>query len=122
MCSSDLPNPQARFQVDGLSGKPRREVFEWLSEQTEMPVITSFKPVGTFTYHGPKGMKYTLPEVVAVLNEMLIPQRPQGYELIRREKSFVLVPVEDDREMARGSRQQGAATASAASGSASMYS
>jgi hypothetical protein len=113
------PSPQARFQVDGLSGKPWREVFEWLSEQTELPVITSFKPVGTFTYIGPKGMKYTLPEVVAVLNEVLIPQKPQGYKLVRREKCFVLIPVEDDEEIACGSRQQGTA-ASAAPGSASM--
>ena len=112
----------ARFQLDGLSGKPWSEVFEWLSDQTELPVITVFKPVGTFTYRGPKGMKYALPEVVAVLNEVLIPQAPQGYKLIRRETSFTLIPIDEDRDFARGSGQQDMAVASAASGSASMYS
>jgi hypothetical protein len=108
----------ARFQLDGLNGKPWSAVLEWLTEQTRLPVITTFKPVGTFTYVGPKGMKHTLPEVVALFNEGL---RRRECVLLWREQSFVLVPA-DESIFARGPRQQGTAAVSAASGSASMYS
>jgi hypothetical protein len=46
-------------------------VFDWLREQTTMPVVTQAKPAGTFTFSGPENRTYTLPEIVDILNEAL---------------------------------------------------
>jgi hypothetical protein len=51
---------------------PWSKVFDWLTEVTEKPVLTGFKVTGTFTYVGPPGKEYTIPEAVAIINGGLL--------------------------------------------------
>src|SRR5438094_2118219 len=46
-----------------MEKKPWSEVFDWLSRRTGMPVITTFKLTGSFTFVGPPGARYTAPEI-----------------------------------------------------------
>jgi hypothetical protein len=51
-----------------FDSKPWAGVFEWLTNQTDLPVITTYKPSGTFTFQGPAGKLYTVPEVIDIIN------------------------------------------------------
>ncbi|HEV3236036.1 MAG TPA: secretin N-terminal domain-containing protein, partial [Gemmataceae bacterium] len=89
----EKPLPTYAFE---MRDKSWNSVFEWLTDQTGIPVVSNYKPTGTFNFIGPKGMKYTLPEIIDHLNDALLSQPPSNrYILIRREKNFTLVPAED---------------------------
>ncbi len=54
-------------------------VLEWLVEKTRLPVISTHKPTGTFTFNPPRGangtpQRYTIPEIIDILNETLAKQ------------------------------------------------
>lgn len=86
------PEPQDKGGIEfEMDDKRWTDVFEWLSDQTELPVITTFKPPGTFTFIGPKGARYTIPEIVAIINQALL---RQDMILIRREESFALRAID----------------------------
>src|SRR5262245_56690469 len=51
------------------------DVLEWLCDQTGMPVVGKWPGGGTFTFVGPKDTKYTLPEVVRIINLELVSQK-----------------------------------------------
>jgi hypothetical protein len=73
--------------------KPWGDVFTWLTEQTGLPVVATSRPTGTFTFLPPApGKKYTLPEVIDVLNEALLQKR---LLLLRRERCFAVVPADE---------------------------
>ena len=79
-----------------FDSKPWAGVFEWLTNQTDLPVITTYKPSGTFTFQGPAGKLYTVPEVIDIINEALLANsETQKFYLIRRERSFTLVPADE---------------------------
>jgi hypothetical protein len=72
---------------------PWARVFEWLSDRTGLPVLSAQKPTGTFTFVSPQpGKTYTVPEVVDILNEALLGQH---FLLVRRERSFTVVPADE---------------------------
>jgi hypothetical protein len=71
-----------------MRSKPWKAVFEWLSDQTGLPVIAEQLPTGTFSISSPPNKRYTLVHVIDLLNEALMGQK---YVLIRGEKSFRLV-------------------------------
>jgi type II secretory pathway component GspD/PulD (secretin) len=77
-----------------MRDKPWSQVLEWLSDITNLPVLTNYRPTGTFTFlppgRGPK--EYTLAQVIDILNEGLLHQK---YLLIRRAASFTLVPADE---------------------------
>lgn len=75
-----------------MRDKPWSAVLEWLSDQTGLPVITTAKPTGTFTFIEPKKKDYTIPEVIDILNEALLGQK---FVIIRRERSFTIVPADE---------------------------
>jgi type II secretion system protein D len=75
-----------------MRDKPWSSVLEWLSDQTGLPVITTYKPTGTFNFISPKKQQYTIPEIIDILNEALLAQK---YLLIRRDQSFTLVPADE---------------------------
>jgi type II secretion system protein D len=75
-----------------MDGKPWSSVLEWLVEQTGLPLISKEKPTGTFTFVAPKDKKYTIPQVVDILNNALTTQK---FILIRREQSWTLVAADD---------------------------
>jgi hypothetical protein len=79
---------------------PWRKVFRWLIEETGKPVIFTNAPTGSFTYVGPPNKRYTIAEVVDILNEGLLNvNRAQPYELIQRQRSFTLVPADEQIDL-----------------------
>jgi hypothetical protein len=74
---------------------PWRAVFELLAETTGKPVITNFCPQGSLTFQGPPGMEYTIPELIDIIHEGLLNQRPQPYFLIQDERKFTLVAADE---------------------------
>jgi WD40 repeat protein len=85
-----------RYRIE-FRDKPWREVLQWLSEQTGLPVVTGVRPTGTFTFLAPKGSAgardgYTVPEVIDLLNEALMQQK---LLLLRRDASFTIVPADE---------------------------
>jgi hypothetical protein len=88
-----------RKKAAGLTGfefheAPWKQVFAWLTRHTDKEVIMSYRPTGTFTFHGQPKKTYTIGEVIDVLNEALAAP-PQKYQLIHRERHFVLVPADE---------------------------
>jgi type II secretory pathway component GspD/PulD (secretin) len=77
-----------------MQNKPWRNVLEWLADQSGVPLSTSALPAGTFTFIPPKGNphRFTLPQVIDILNESLAKQK---YILIRCENSFLLLPSDE---------------------------
>jgi type II secretory pathway component GspD/PulD (secretin) len=75
-----------------VRSKPWGQVLEWLSDETGLPVVTTRKPVGTFTFVPREPKKRTLSEVIDMINETLAGQK---LLLIRRDKSFNLVPTDE---------------------------
>lgn len=77
---------------------PWTNVLEWLSNQTGLPVISSYRPTGTVNFIPPRTsdgpQKYTIPQVVDILNEMLQTQPNNNYILLRRQASFTLWPAD----------------------------
>jgi general secretion pathway protein D len=78
-----------------MSGKPWKEVFQWLTDQTGLPVVAPLIPSDSFTFIGPVGKAYTIPEVIDILNEGLLSNKNQRCMLLRRAKSFVVVPADE---------------------------
>jgi len=59
-----------------MGDKPWGAVLQWLADQTGMPVMTVLKPSGKLTFVAPKSdMKYTMGNIVDLLNEALVSQR-----------------------------------------------
>src|SRR5947209_3249135 len=67
---------EKRIAVE-FQGKPWRQVFEWLSDQTGMPYISNYPPpTGTFTFINPRvngkdPRTYTIGEIIDIVNEGL---------------------------------------------------
>lgn len=80
---------EATFVVE-FRDLPWRRAFEWLTDASGRPVIARPTLAGTVTLSS-HGQRYSLTEVVDLLNEQLLPR----YLLIRRERSFVLVPADE---------------------------
>lgn len=99
----ELPEPKVETPRPGdtkrytlaFRNKPWGEVLEWLARQSGMPVLSPSKPDGSFTFIPPRGKTYTMPEILDILNEKLSSHPTQKYLLIRRERSFVLVPADE---------------------------
>jgi len=93
--------PEKRVSFE-MRDKPWMQVFEWLTDQTGLPVVSQYKPSGSFTFISPRGAdklprNYTIPEIIDILNEgLLAGPETQQYVLIRRQQSFTLVPANEE--------------------------
>src|SRR5262249_50322684 len=63
-------------------------------DQSGIPVNTILKPTGSMTFIPPKAdtSRYTIPEVIDILNEALLNQK---FLLIRRETCFTIVAADE---------------------------
>jgi type II secretory pathway component GspD/PulD (secretin) len=91
--------PEKRLLFE-MREKPWKEVFDWLSDQSGLPVIASKKPAGNFTFVAPRGAdreprQYTMREICDFLNEGLAGTATGQFVLIRRPGAFVLVPLSE---------------------------
>ncbi len=72
--------------------KPWSSVFEWLVDKTGLPMVSTHVPTGTFSFIAPAGRKYSMPEIIDIVNEGLLAHK---YVLLRRPSSFVVVPADE---------------------------
>jgi type II secretory pathway component GspD/PulD (secretin) len=80
---------QLSFQANSM---PWRELFNWLADRTGTPVVTQGRtPTGSFDLISPQGTKYTVTQVLDLINVNLMEQK---YLLVRRSNAFVLVSLE----------------------------
>jgi type II secretory pathway component GspD/PulD (secretin) len=86
------PGAPEKLLTFEMRNKPWSSVLEWLADQTGLPFVGSIPP-GTFTFIPPRREeKFTVPQIIDLLNEALAPQKCL---LIRRERSFALVPADE---------------------------
>ncbi len=89
----EKPERELAFSMDS---KPWALVFAWLADKTDKPVIAPVKPTGSFSFISPTGRKYTIPEIIDIINEALLSNSAtQKYYMIHRERSFVVVPADE---------------------------
>jgi type II secretion system protein D len=68
------------------------DVLEWFAKESGLTPILTVRPTGSVTLQPPKDRKFTIGEVVDLLNEALIQQR---FILIRRQISFYIHPSDE---------------------------
>ncbi len=79
-----------------MRSKPWSQVIEWVSDIAGMPVSATALPTGTFNFIGAKDRKYTLPEIIDIINEaMLANKETQKYILFRAERTMRVVPSDE---------------------------
>jgi hypothetical protein len=91
-----VKNPKARaddllLKYRAFHDEPWTVVYRWLAEQTGIPVVSTVKLPGRFTFV-PR-QRVTSGEFLAALNEKLA---DQGFRLVRKERNYILVPVGEE--------------------------
>ncbi len=87
------PNLTAKTFVIEMRSKPWAAIFEWLTDQTGMPFVSRIPPPpGTFNFIAKAGRRYTLGELIDLLNDGLAAHR---YVLLRSPTCFRLVPADE---------------------------
>ncbi len=80
-----------RFGVE-FRNAPWDRVLEWFAKASGLAMITDKIPQGSFTYISPdQNRKYTIPEIVDILNDAL---QAQKYTLIRHPRSFSVLAAD----------------------------
>jgi hypothetical protein len=88
--------PAEKTVAFNMEGQRWSTVFQWLVDQTGLKYGSSYIPQGSFTFKSPIDRKYTISEVIDIINEALDSNPDQQrFLLIRRETSFVLVPADE---------------------------
>jgi hypothetical protein len=97
-----------------LQNQPWKKVLEWLADETRLPIVAPLIPAGTFTCAAPAGVSYTLPEVIDLMNEALMPTKcrlhrgPASILLLEADERLdpALVPTVSAEELARRGRTE----------------
>ncbi|MFM7151377.1 MAG: hypothetical protein ACKO23_16195, partial [Gemmataceae bacterium] len=86
-----------KLHAFNMDKKPWGSVFAWLSERTGKPVIASAaQPTGTFSFTSPPGKRYSIPEVIDIINDGLLGNSAtQKFYMINRERNFTVVPADE---------------------------
>lgn len=91
--NATLPDTKIEFSMDG---KPWKDVFTWLTEVTKKPIITVTIPSGSLSFRSPPGARYTIPEVIDIINfGLLANSDTQKYYLLHGEQAFTLIPASE---------------------------
>src|SRR5438093_768337 len=79
------PEPKAKEKLVefNMVNQPWNKVFEWLTDHTGMAFVgpTTAAPTGSFTFINPKGKKYSVPQIIDIINAGLLQYQ---YVLVRR--------------------------------------
>src|SRR5262249_43157948 len=99
--TSDTPPKVEKTYAFEMRDKPWKQVMEWLADTTGLAFIGPEMPQGTFNFIDPKKKQYTIPEIIDLINEGLQTNtEKQKYTLLRRDRSFTLVPADKPIEEA----------------------
>jgi hypothetical protein len=85
------PEPTITFSFDK---KKWGEVIDWFRTESGLVFAGSIVPTGSITIAPPPGKKYSVPQVVDLLNELLAPR----FVLIRRDQTFTILPADEPIE------------------------
>ncbi len=78
-----------------MEKKQWSQVFEFLTDKTELPFIGTNIPTGTFNFTPPKDKKFNLGEIIDIINDALLCQPENAkWLLIRRSHSFAVIPAD----------------------------
>ena len=78
---------------------PWDKILDWLADNSGgLPVVSSIKPQGTFNFVSPPGKKYTLPQIIDILNRSLLANK---IIILRNNTNFTVVSNEDALTIAR---------------------
>jgi hypothetical protein len=87
------PGAAARTFAIEMRAKPWFGIFEWLTDQTGMPFVSKIPPPpGTFNFIAKAGQRFTLGELIDLLNDGLAAHR---FVLLRSPTCFRLVPADE---------------------------
>lgn len=75
-----------------MNGRPCGDVFERLSDETNLPVVKLSGPFGLFKFCVPQDYRYTIPQVIGFIDHAM---KLEGYTLIRRCGAFVVWPINE---------------------------
>ena len=91
--SSAPPAPAEKRISVNINGMPWKDVLsDWFANQSGLTPILPYTPQGTVIMQTPKDRKYTISEVVDLLNEAL---QQQKFILIRRQVTFFIHPADE---------------------------
>jgi type II secretory pathway component GspD/PulD (secretin) len=82
-------NKKIAFSMDS---KPWSGVFKWITDQTGKPVVSTFRPTGSFSFISPVGATYEIAEVIDIINEGLLAQK---FYLLDNERNWLVVPADE---------------------------
>jgi hypothetical protein len=83
--------PEKKVRLN-LKGKNWTDALKWVSDQTGLPVVSTFVPKGIVQFQLAQGAEYTVEEVFDLLNEMLLENK---YLLLRTDRSLRIVPADE---------------------------
>jgi hypothetical protein len=87
-----------RFQFS-MDSEKWENVFAWLTRETGIPVLANSYPSGRFSFQGPAGNRYSLDEIVDIINGgLLCPREETKYFLFANEKAFILIGTDEKLE------------------------
>ena len=85
--------PKGKLFNFEMRGKPWTSVFEWLADNTDRKFVgPNISPTGTFNVITPKGQKYTIPQIIDMINDGLLSQK---WVLLNRGTAYTLVPADE---------------------------
>ena len=87
---STSPN-EKRVSVN-FNKAPWPTVLDWFKDESGLIPVLTVQPTGSVTIVSPKDVKYTISEVVDVLNDAMMQQK---FILIRRQVSFFIHPSDE---------------------------
>lgn len=72
---------------------PWDKVLDWLADNSGgLPIVSTTKPQGTFNFVSPAGKKYTLPQIVDILNRSLLTNK---IIILRNSSNFTIIPNDE---------------------------
>jgi hypothetical protein len=87
------PTEEPRYEFPAINGKPWKTVFAWITETTGRPVTGVIPDGALVAYVCKPGKRYTINDIVDIVNGSLLAEQPTPYYLLRRERDFVVVPA-----------------------------
>ncbi len=71
---------------------PWKDALDWVRDLSGKPfILNDNKPTGSFSFNGPKGVKYSVRDIIDILNEAL---QPQKMYLIDRGATFTIIAAD----------------------------
>jgi type II secretion system protein D len=88
--------PAEKTVTVNFKSAPWETVLDWFSTETGLTPIYNVHPTGSVTLQPPKDQRFTMGQVVDLLNEAMIQQK---FILVRRQVSFTILPSDEKLDL-----------------------